>query len=309
MNENDISKRRRFFFRRVRRRRLQYITLLPSLVTLINGVCGFAAIGLAAKGPEHFTTAAYVIFAAMVADMLDGRLARMSHSTSSFGGQLDSLCDVISFGVAPAFLSLKLLMSSMPVILSPSIELLGDFVERLIWLSAAVYMCCAVVRLARFNVENVEDETAHMSFSGLPTPAAAGMLASMVLLYRYLVKDPAAPTALFAFGRFAVIYTMPFVTLWLALLMVSRIRYPHVVNQYLRGRKPITHLVWTAALLGMIFLCGLQMATVLIFGGFAASGFVKWLWYHTPLGRMLGHKVPVHATAGSHVGGVEQQTK
>lgn len=309
MNGNDISKKRRFFFRRVRRRRLQYITLLPSLVTLINGVCGFAAIGLAAKGPEYFTAAAYIIFAAMVADMLDGRLARMSHSTSSFGGQLDSLCDVISFGAAPAFLSLKLLTNSMPIILSPSTALLGDFVERLIWLSAAVYLCCAAVRLARFNVENVEDETSHMSFSGLPTPAAAGMLASMVLLYRYLVRDPAASTALFAFGRFAVIYTMPFVTLWLAGLMVSRIRYPHVVNQYLRGRKPIIHLVWTAALMGVIFLCGLQMATVIIFGGFAASGFVKWLWYHTPLGRMLGHKIPVHSAAGSHVGGVEQKTR
>jgi len=309
MNGNETFKMRRFFFRRVRRRRLQYITLLPSLVTLINGVCGFAAIGLAAKGSERFTTAAYMIFAAMVADMLDGRLARMSHSTSSFGGQLDSLCDVISFGVAPAFLSLKLLMNSMPFILLPSTALLGDFVERLIWLSAAVYMCCAVVRLARFNVENVEDETAHMSFSGLPTPAAAGMLASMVLLYRHLVKDPAAPTMLFAFGRFVVIYTMPFVTLWLAGLMVSRIRYPHVVNQYLRGRKPLTHLIWTALLVGMVGLCGLEMATVIIFGGFAASGFVKWLWYHTPLGRMLGHKVLIHATAGSHAGGVEQQAK
>ncbi len=297
MNGNDASKRRRFFFRRVRRR------------TLINGVCGFTAIGLAAKGPEHFTTAAYMIFAAMIADMLDGRLARMSHSTSSFGGQLDSLCDVISFGVAPAFLSLKLLMNSMPYILSPSIELLGDFVERLIWLSAAVYMCCAVVRLARFNVENVEDETAHMSFSGLPTPAAAGVLASMALLYRHLVRDPAAPTMLFAFGRFAVIYTMPFVTLWLGGLMVSRIRYPHVVNQYLRGRKPITHLIWTALLVGMVWLCGLQMAAVMVSVGFAASGFVRWLWYHTPLGRMLGHKVPVPPAAGLHAGGIEQQTK
>jgi hypothetical protein len=91
--------------------------------------------------------------------------------------------------------------------------------------------------------------------------------------------------------------------------MVSRIRYPHVVNQYLRGKKPLTHLVWTAVLVGMVGLCGLQMATVIIFGGFAASGFSKWLWYHTSLGRMLGHKVPVHAAAGSHVSGVEQQTK
>jgi CDP-diacylglycerol--serine O-phosphatidyltransferase len=309
MNENETPKKRRFFFRRSKRRRLQYITLLPSLVTLINGVCGFAAIGLAAKGPDHYALAGYMIFVAMIADMLDGRLARMSHSTSSFGGQLDSLCDMISFGAAPAFLSLKLLMNSLPIILSPKIELLGDFVERLIWLSAAIYMCCAAVRLARFNVENVEDETAHMSFSGLPTPAAAGVLASMVILYQHITEDSAKETFLFIAGRWTIIHFMAFVTITLAVLMVSRIRYSHVVNQSLRGKKPITHLVWTVALLGMIYLCSLQMAMVILFGGFAASGMVRWMWYHTPLGKALGHKIPAPTTGDSHVLSTEQHIK
>ena len=101
--------------RTVRRQRLKYITILPSLITLINGACGFAAIifagkagstGSAEAGAYHqfpfFSAACCMIFLAMLADMLDGRVARMSHNTSSFGGQLDSLCDVISFGVAPA---------------------------------------------------------------------------------------------------------------------------------------------------------------------------------------------------------------
>jgi CDP-diacylglycerol--serine O-phosphatidyltransferase len=305
MNDNE-KKKRRFFFRRAKRRRLQYITLLPSLVTLINGVCGFAAIGLAAKGPDYFAAAGYMIFVAMIADMLDGRLARMGHSTSSFGGQLDSLCDIISFGAAPAFLSLKLLMSSLPIILSPSIDLLGDFVERLIWLASAVYLCCAAVRLARFNVENVEDETAHMSFSGLPTPAAAGVLASMVILYQHITQDSAKETALFVAGRWIIIHILAFVTIALAVLMVSRIRYPHVVNQYLRGKKPITHLIGAVVLLGMIYLCSLQMAMVIIFGGFAASGFVKWLWFHTPLGKALGHKIPVQSPPGAQTADAEQ---
>lgn len=292
MNENETSKKRRFFFRRSKRRRLQTITLLPSLVTLLNGVCGFAAIGLAAKGPSHYAMAGYMIFIAMIADMLDGRLARMSHSTSSFGGQLDSLCDVISFGAAPAFLSLKLLMNSLPIILSPSTQLLGDFVERLIWLASAVYLCCAVVRLARFNVENVEDETAHMSFTGLPTPAAASVLASMVILYQHITNDPAKNTALFVAGQWMIVHSMAFVTIAAAALMVSRIRYPHVVNQYLRGKKPITHLIWTVVMLGMIYLCSLQMAMVIVSIGFASSGVVRWAWYHTPLGKALGHKTP-----------------
>ena len=109
--------------RRVRKQRLKSITVLPSLVTILNGVCGFAAIVFASKGVTagvnhfsyhkltlpYFAMAGYMILLAMIADMLDGRLARMSQSTSSFGGQLDSLCDIVSFGVAPAFLMLKVL--------------------------------------------------------------------------------------------------------------------------------------------------------------------------------------------------------
>ena len=98
-------------------RRLRQIAVLPSLVTLLNAICGFAAIHFAARGmnepnrlwlhkPEltFFAAAAWMIFLAMIADALDGRLARMSRSTSSFGGQLDSLSDMVSFGLAPAFL-------------------------------------------------------------------------------------------------------------------------------------------------------------------------------------------------------------
>jgi len=109
--------------RRVRKQRLRSITVLPSLITILNGVCGFAAIVFASKGAAaginhfsyhkltlpYFAMAGYMVLLAMIADMLDGRLARMSKNTSSFGGQLDSLCDIISFGVAPAFLMLKVL--------------------------------------------------------------------------------------------------------------------------------------------------------------------------------------------------------
>src|SRR4030043_218181 len=147
--------------RRVRRQRLKYITILPSLVTILNGVCGFAAIAFASKGASggvnhfsyhritlpYFAMAGYMILLAMIADVLDGRLARMSKNTSSFGGQLDSLCDIISFGVAPAFLMLKILEYKLGSIAGhPG---LVSFLERFIWLAAASYISCAAIRLAR----------------------------------------------------------------------------------------------------------------------------------------------------------------
>ena len=87
-------------------RRLKHIAFLPSFITLINGACGFIAILFASD--SYFAMAGYIILLAMVADVLDGRVARLTRTTSSFGGQLDSLSDAISFGVAPAFIMIKL---------------------------------------------------------------------------------------------------------------------------------------------------------------------------------------------------------
>jgi CDP-diacylglycerol--serine O-phosphatidyltransferase len=247
--------------RRVRRQRLKYVTILPSLITILNGVCGFAAIVFASKGA--FVPAGYMILLAMIADMLDGRLARRVKSTSSFGGQLDSLCDVISFGVAPAFLMVKLL--------EYEIESGGfaneSFLQRFPWLTAAVYISCAAIRLARFNVENEEDESAHMSFIGLPTPAAAGVIVSVIILHQEEFST-----------LNVIIYVLPVLALGVAVLMVSRIRYPHVLNQYLRGQKPFAHLIRVLLLLAFV-IWNIQAALVLIFCGFAASSFLKWLFY------------------------------
>src|SRR5210317_35290 len=124
-NRRNFIKSSPGILRRSRRHRLNYIAILPSLVTLINGLCGFAAIGFAGSTDPHsthlsnFALAGYFIFIGMIADMLDGRLARMSHTTSSFGGQLDSLCDIITFGVAPAFLVFKLLYLKLTDLVNP----------------------------------------------------------------------------------------------------------------------------------------------------------------------------------------------
>jgi CDP-diacylglycerol--serine O-phosphatidyltransferase len=256
--------------RQVRKQRLKYITILPSLVTILNGVCGFIAIIFTSQGAglglgefSHFAMAGYMILLAMIADMLDGRLARMSKSTSSFGGQLDSLCDIISFGVAPAFLMLK--------VLEYKLESAGfageDIVQRFVWVAAAAYISCAAIRLARFNVENEEDESAHMSFTGLPTPAAAGVVVSIVIFHQEALPNVDA-----------VIYLLPALAIGISALMVSRIRYPHILNQYIRGKKPFAYFIRVLLLLGLI-MWSRQAALVIIFCGFAASSFLKWFYY------------------------------
>src|SRR5437660_10289229 len=139
------------------RRTVKRIPVLPTLLTLGNGVCGFAAIAYASKitldgslSPElidyYFLLSSGLILVAMVFDVLDGYAARLSRSASEFGGQLDSLCDAISFGLAPAFLLLRL-----------GREWESPLVRQSIAVIAALYMVCAILRLARFNVENSPD--------------------------------------------------------------------------------------------------------------------------------------------------------
>ena len=274
----DKSKtpRGRFFHRRAHR--LRTVAMLPSMITLINGICGFAAIGLVAKGPEHFGMAAYLIFYAMIADVLDGRVARISNTTSSFGGQLDSLCDVISFGAAPAFMMLRVLQAHRQDLIGPAEAMLGDFFTRFIWVTAVVYMCCAIIRLARFNVENEEAESSHMAFTGLPSPAAAGVVASLIMFSRHLATDEAFGSILFEGIYIAIMYALPFVTLSSGLLMVSRVRYLHLFNRVFRGSKPLNYLYFALFVVGMIAVCGLQLSLVLTFGAFAYSGPIRWAW-------------------------------
>ena len=282
--------------RRVRRQRLKYITILPSLITILNGVCGFTAIIFASKGSKlglgqfsespqipffafgattYFALSGYMILLAMIADMLDGRLARKVKSTSSFGGQLDSLCDIISFGVAPAFLMLKILECKLE-----SVGFTGEgLLHRFIWLAAAAYISCTAIRLARFNVENEEDESAHMSFIGLPSPAAAGVIVSLIIFHQETLWELSTTHSQISLVfENMIIYTLPFLALGVAILMVSRIRYPHILNQYLKGKKPFAHLIRVLLLLAFV-IWSIQAALVLIFCGFAASSFVRWLYY------------------------------
>ncbi len=261
---STYKKKTRVFRRRAGRRILQSTALLPALFTILNGLCGFGSIHFATKDAlgsaqmSHLVLAAWLIFAAMVCDMLDGRLARMTRRTSDFGAQLDSMCDMVSFGVAPAALMLRTVITVMQGQIERLSYLDGHiFFERVIWCIAAIYVACSALRLARFNVETESDESSHMSFRGLPTPGAAAAIASLVLLFAHLVATEAgwesAQWLLVLVG-----FTLPTVTLAGAFMMVSRLRYPHMVNQYIRGRRPFSYLVKIVILILALFLLPYQ---------------------------------------------------
>jgi len=250
--------------RRERRSRtiLRTTAVLPSLFTISNGLLGFAAIHLATRQgvdaePGLLGAAAWLLFGAMICDMLDGRLARFARRTSDFGGQLDSMCDIISFGIAPPVLMLRTVMGAVQGQVGKAAVLgrLSDVgLERLLWCVAGVYVAGAALRLARFNVENEPDESAHMSFRGLPSPGAAAAVATLVLLFDHLEDINQGgwlfgPWLLAMNDRLAlsmcaaISLLLPLVTLTAGLLMVSRLRYSHLVNQYIRGKRPFSYLV------------------------------------------------------------------
>jgi CDP-diacylglycerol---serine O-phosphatidyltransferase len=226
-------------------RPIRTVSVFPTLLTLGNLVCGFFAIVVAARieKPESIQIASlwnledttnvmisgWLIFLAMVFDGLDGYVARLSRTASDFGAQLDSLCDVVTFGVAPGFLLVKM---------CPRFTILHS---QAVWIIAASYAACAALRLARFNVE-ITDDDEHLHFTGLPSPAAAAAIAGFAIMFYTLRK--AENPLMFADKIDAVLQIiLPFYGILVALLMVSRVPYPHVVNQVFRGQKSFGHVV------------------------------------------------------------------
>ena len=272
-----------------RRAYIRSVYFLPSLATLGNAVCGFAAMYVAAFDATNvgndplakflllhrFTAAAYLIFLAMVFDALDGRLARFARHTTDFGGQLDSLADVVSFGAAPAFLALQVFKFDGP-------EQMPFVLSRLIWAMGALYFSCAAIRLARFNVSNEHGEQHHFSFLGLPSPGAGGAVAAWVLMQQDLLNETVDRAAKHLPHTFLSIltnictYALPLIVVATGLLMVSEIRYPHVVNRYLRGKRSFAHLLAVVALL-LLLVVWHQYTLGIGMVGYAFWGFGSYL--------------------------------
>ena len=250
-------------------KRIRTVAVFPTMFTLANLVCGFFAIVVAARvaaplsaemprtptidvrhpiqslnkeNPVHnIMVSGWLIFLAMVFDALDGYVARLSNATSDFGAQLDSLCDVVTFGVAPGFLLVKM---------CPRFEFLHS---EAVWVIAASFAACAAMRLARFNVETGEEDD-HTVFSGLPSPAAAGAIAGFAILF-YTLRVESNQEPLWLLQRLfgwevqaervdLIVQTiLPFFGVLVAMLMVSRIPYPHLVNQILRSKRSFGQVV------------------------------------------------------------------
>jgi len=241
---------------------LKKIHLLPNLLTLANAFCGVLAVCKAVdalvagdKDPELFyslmSTATWLVFLGMLFDALDGKVARMVGASSSFGAQLDSFSDLLTFGLAPALLA-KVLVEHEAALLGLSIN------HRVSFVCAMLYVAMAILRLARFNLENEPDESAHQYFKGLPSPGAAGTLVTTMLLYltlrhpRIEFSDGTKTPVGALLERFPGIDQSPFL-FWfmpaialslpiLGLLMVSRVRFVHMTS-YLSGRSQFLSLV------------------------------------------------------------------
>jgi len=284
------------------RRSRRGIAVLPALFTLGNCLCGFASLGYASSGRaaagtalkvgsldlSYYSVAGYLIFAAMLFDMFDGFVARLARATSDFGAELDSLADMVSFGVAPAFLALSLidamLRDQYPGAhagygwLGPNGD---DQMGKLFWTIGAVYVGCAALRLARFNVRNQHEVDSHMNFRGMPSPGAAGVVASSIIFFEALYSQKHilnfnVPQALVDILKEFFPYVLPAVLLIAALLMVSRFQYSHLINRFLRGRRKFRQLVGIFLIL-MLLVWQPQITALLAIYIYALSAPLGWV--------------------------------
>jgi len=249
--------------------------LLPNLLTIANGVCGYHALvrlGKISVGPdgnllhgENFTIAAYLVLLGMIFDVFDGKLARTFGGGSELGAQLDSLCDLVTFGLVPAVMILR--MNLEPASGGSALDAggVGPW-QKVVWFLALAYFLGALLRLARFNVENAPDESAHLAFKGLPSPAAAGCVASLVIFQRYILKfdanelqwierwlSPSLRQTISDQIAPGIKYVLAFLAPVLGFAMVSdRIRFAHMGSTLLGRRQSFDFLVYL--IFGVLFL-------------------------------------------------------
>jgi CDP-diacylglycerol--serine O-phosphatidyltransferase len=229
--------------RRYRFRRGVY--LLPSLLTMGNMFCGYACVVHAMRG-EYETAAPYIGFA-IVLDMLDGRIARLTGTTSEFGVEFDSMADIISFGMAPAILSFQWGLSAL---------------GRLGWAAGFLFVAAAAMRLARFNIQSTSGGDKRY-FVGMPSPAAASIPAATVYAY---------PWGLYDYREALPALAMVLVP---AVLMVSTIRFRSFKAFDSRARRPYTVLIFVAA--GIVLIATHPQRMLLdIAYSYLASGFIGW---------------------------------
>lgn len=200
--------------------------ILPNALTTLNLFAGFVSVIYSIQ--NDFIIAAYAIVIAAFFDLLDGRLARLTNSTSAFGAEYDSLCDLVSFGLAPSLLLYQFSLFQ---------------IGRIGWLSCFFFVACGAIRLARFNVQPEQEESKH-HFQGLPIPLAAGIIASAVLTYHKLNVD--------FLINFNIILPSLILCFMLGLVMISNIKYRNFKDLDLKKKWPARYLAFFILLIILI---------------------------------------------------------
>ena len=238
------------------------IHILPNFVTACNLVMGVNAIMIALGAfanndfsDKRLTKAAMCVFLGMIFDVFDGLVARLTKTSSRFGMELDSLADLVTFGVAPSVLMYVFVLQTIPAPM-----------KKFVVPCCMVYTCCAALRLARFNAQ-IEDEG--KTFSGIPTPEAAGVIISYLLLLSHGYLTPDNHIHIFIHD-----YFMPFLMVGLGLLMVATVRFPAPAKQIVWQRHPFVYLVLIVFLLvALIARPGLVLPC--IFVGYLVYGLLQ----------------------------------
>lgn len=214
------------------------IYFLPNLLTAGNLFCGFVALTkIVDAEPYDFNQIKYAlgfILLACIFDLFDGRVARMGGIESPFGREFDSLADLISFGVAPAFLVQRVVLA----------DVFGQY-HQISWFIASIYLLCGAFRLARFNCLAVmSSRGSSKDFLGFPIPSAAGLVASLTLLIIHFNENEKS----LGMGN----YVIAAVLIFLSAMMVSTVRYPSFKSLGLRSTSTFTKILGAALFIGAL---------------------------------------------------------
>ena len=234
------------------------VIILPSLFTIANMAFGFFSIIAAAD--RNFTLAAWFIIAAIFMDMLDGRVARLVHGESSFGVEIDSLSDWISFGIAPAYLLYAFVIKDYGFWGYPV---------------AFFYVLCGALRLAKYNLKVHFGEGEEKDyFQGLPIPGAAGILVSFVLAYSMLEVSGSVRSIKWIMHQMPFVYGLiPFIMISLSLLMLSSVPYSAFKKKNVVKPRSLRRLFFILTVI-LLIIAYPQNALFFFFTLYAASGII-----------------------------------
>lgn len=243
------------------------IYFLPNLMTAGNLFCGFLALTKIIEADplsDHYIQsihyALFLILLACIFDLLDGRVARMGGHESPFGREFDSLADIVSFGVAPAFLVQRIVLA-------------GVFADRpqIGWFIASVYLICGAFRLARFNcLAAMSSGGGGKEFLGFPIPAAAGLVASLTLLLLW-VEEKGFPQSKWR-------YLLPVILVFLSAMMVSEVKYPSFKSLDFRAKRSFSKMLIIVLCVGFFLILWenvLPILAPLIFTAYLLYGFIR----------------------------------